>query len=136
MTNPHPVAGWKPGQSGNPDGRTKEHALTAEEVRQRCLDLALEAVGVLATIMRGGEGVNPSIAHLQASCAEKILDRGVGKAAQSIVAQISLEKHILSMNEEELIEFGRRYSSLPAPVVIDVEPEIDGDLPESKPLED
>jgi hypothetical protein len=58
----------------------------------------------------------------------------VGKAAQSIAATINIEKRLSELDEEELIELRRRYLGLPAPVVIDLEPEKD-DTPELRQME-
>jgi hypothetical protein len=55
--NPNPVKQWKPGQSGNPDGRTKAHAELASEIQLKAQSLCVEALGVLADRGRGDRAI-------------------------------------------------------------------------------
>jgi hypothetical protein len=118
MSNPAPVNMWKTGQSGNPSGLSRSSAAAASAVQAKAQSLCEEALGVLATVMRG-EGLDKSVAHLQLTAAGMILDRGVGRAAQAIIATLNIEKRLAEMTTEELVELRERYRALPKPVVID-----------------
>lgn len=65
---------FKPGQSGNPNGRPKVDF----EVRQLAREYGQEAIEKLVTIMRGGN------AALAKAASEALLDRGYGKPVQSV----------------------------------------------------
>lgn len=64
-----------PGQSGNPGGRPK----VLEEVRELAQLHTVEALDVLVELMRDGE-----TGAVRLAAAEKVLERGWGKAAQAV----------------------------------------------------
>jgi hypothetical protein len=65
---------WKPGQSGNPSGRSREIAAVETLARSH----SKEAIEKLVAIMRGKNVKEARLA------AEAILDRGLGKAAVAV----------------------------------------------------
>jgi hypothetical protein len=72
---PNPSA-FKKGQSGNPGGRSA----FAEEIKELAQQHCPEAIERLVYIMKHGE---PHSAQVMA--ADKILDRGCGRAPQAVV---------------------------------------------------
>ena len=68
--------GFKPGQSGNPGGRPK----ALKEVEELCRKLTPQAIERLEKILTDDDA--PAAAHTKA--VEIILDRGWGKAKQSV----------------------------------------------------
>jgi len=113
--NPTGIGGWKPGQSGNPDGRPRG----SSAVQLRCLQYCGEAVDVLRDIMRNPEATKSDALRL--SAASQILDRGVGRAAQSIALDLNLTKKLDELSDDELIALRDRYAALSgaAPKVIE-----------------
>lgn len=69
---------WAPGQSGNPGGRPKVAAELKELARQH----GPEAIQKLVDLMRAADKQ-----EVQARAAEALLDRGYGKATQSIAGE-------------------------------------------------
>ena len=67
-------------------------------------DRALELLG---EIMDGK--VDKSIGQLQMSAAMAVLDRGCGKAGQSLAIVIDLRKRISELSHEELLELREKY---------------------------
>jgi hypothetical protein len=66
---------WQPGQSGNPNGRSKVAAEVRALARQHCP----EAIDTLVRLMRESDDE-----RVRLSAAESLLDRGVGKPAQAV----------------------------------------------------
>lgn len=85
---------WKKGQSGNPGGRRKEVA----HVREAAREWTEEAIKTLAEIMIDPE--QPAAARVQA--ADKLLDRGYGRAPQHVTADIVQTVQIDELTEEQL----------------------------------
>jgi len=74
--NPSPATRWKPGHVGNPGGRYSYHN-TLESKARKLTDKALEALVL-----------DLAVPDRRAAAACAILDRGWGKPAQAIAAQI------------------------------------------------
>lgn len=72
---------FKPGESGNPSGRPK---LPAELVA-KCRELSDEVVTFWINTMRDGN----QKAQDRIRCSENLMDRGFGKAAQNINANVN-----------------------------------------------
>src|SRR5688500_13460136 len=88
---------WKPGQSGNPGGRPKMPA----DVRALAQSYCPEAIKALGKIVRNEKGDMPPQAIV--SAASVILDRGYGKAEQTVNSNVALStKRPADMNREEL----------------------------------
>ena len=79
-TGPKEPHRWKPGQSGNPNGRPK----IVGELRDLARERTAEALETLLSVMTNTEA--PAAARV--SAAAHILDRGYGKPQQSIVNTI------------------------------------------------
>jgi hypothetical protein len=104
--NPTGIGGWKPGQSGNPDGRPKG----SSAVQLRCLQYCNEAVDTLRDLMRENDGSKSDALRLAA--ANAILDRGVGKAAQSVALDLNLRGKLDELSDDELVALRDRYAAL------------------------
>jgi len=118
---------WKPGESGNPDGRPR----LVTELQLKALGIAEEALGILATLM----DINPSIAHIQLAAAQAVLDRGLGKSSQAIALDLNLNKRLSELSDKELIELKERYETIAkrAPKLIEHDPqEVIDQLPAAK----
>jgi hypothetical protein len=115
--NPMGRGGFQPGQVGNPGGRPKSHS----RVQLWFLKHALEAGGIIVAIARDPNATKSDAVRL-AACRE-ILDRGIGRAPQSVDLAIDLTvgKRLDEMSADELLEFKRKYLALTtaAPAVID-----------------
>ena len=72
---------WKPGECGNPGGRPKEYPEVKEAARKH----TKAALKTLKTIM--SDEKQPGSARVAA--ANALLDRGYGKAAQHISAEVT-----------------------------------------------
>lgn len=104
MANPTGVGGFKPGQSGNPNGRPKVNPLVVELAQAQTED----AIAVLASIMKDDE--KPTAARV--SAAQALLDRGHGKPAQSMTVAGDPENP-LSMNLALSVGFVEPASAVP-----------------------
>jgi hypothetical protein len=82
------------GQSGNPGGRPRS---IPADVRELCQSRAKDAIETLATVMMDKEA--PPAARVAA--ANAILDRGYGKPAQTINANVS--RSVTDLSDAELI---------------------------------
>src|SRR6516225_10139666 len=92
--NPTGIGGFMAGEpSRNPGGRPKG----AQEIQNKALSLCSEALDVLTQIMRGQQA-DKSIASTQLAAAQAILDRGVGKAGQSLALQIDIKKRLSELS--------------------------------------
>src|SRR5262249_17045013 len=107
IPNPTGIGGQKPGEpSRNPGGRPKG----SSAVQIRCLQFCNEAIDVVCDIMRKNDG-SKSVA-LRLSAAREILDRGLGRAAQSVALDLNLTKKLDEMSDDELIALRDRYAAL------------------------
>lgn len=70
---------WQKGQSGNPSGRPKRALPDGRTIAEIAREHTELAVDVLVTIARDGESEQARV-----SAAEKLLDRGWGKATQPL----------------------------------------------------
>src|SRR5262249_44533631 len=104
--NPLGIGGWKPDQSGNPDGRPRG----SSAVQLRCLQYCDEAVDTLRDLMRENDGSKS--AALRLAAANAIIDRGVGKAAQSVALDLNLTKKLDELTDSELVALRDRYAAL------------------------
>src|SRR6185312_2522186 len=89
---------FRPGQSGNPNGRPR----ILSDVQNAAREHSTEAIGTLARIMRNPKA--PAAAQIAAACA--LLDRGYGKPSQAIEATNTNVVYTVSdnpMTEEEWI---------------------------------
>jgi len=89
MANRTGKGGFKKGQSGNPGGRPKE----VGEVRELARQYTAKAINTLVEIMEDRK--TPPAARVAASSA--LLDRGYGRAPQSLEVKGTLEKSIMDM---------------------------------------
>lgn len=85
---------WKPGQSGNPNGRPA----VVKEIRDLAREHTIEAFGTLLAVCRNEDA--PPAARVAA--AAHILDRGYGKPTQNINATVN---HVRTMTDAELLAF-------------------------------
>jgi hypothetical protein len=117
--NPTGIGGFMAGEpSRNPGGRPKG----AQAIQNKALSLCSEALDVLTQIMRG-QAADKSIASTQLAAAQAILDRGVGKAGQSLALQIDIKKRLSELSREELIALRAQYVAATTPALIEYEPE-------------
>jgi hypothetical protein len=72
---------------------------------------------VLTQIMRGQ--ADRTIASSQLQAASLILDRGVGKAGQSLALQIDIKKRLSELSREELIALRAQYVAATTPALIE-----------------
>lgn len=93
LTEPARPYGFQKGLSGNPGGRPKGWA----EVKAAAQTHTADAIKTLAKIMKGGKKI---AAATQVRAAEVLLERGWGRAAQTInVRQIA---SVTDMTDEEI----------------------------------
>ena len=89
---------FRPGQSGNPNGRPRVLA----DVQNAAREHSGEAIETLARIMRDPKA--PAAARISAACA--LLDRGYGKPSQAINANTTVHYFVPDkpMSDEEWAE--------------------------------
>jgi Family of unknown function (DUF5681) len=90
---------FRPGQSGNPNGRPRVLADVQNAAREHSAD----AIKTLSDIMNNPKA--PAAARISAACA--LLDRGYGKALQTVDANNTNVNYVVSdqpMTEEEWAE--------------------------------
>ena len=90
---------FRPGQSGNPNGRPRVLA----DVQNAARDHSSEAIETLARIMRDPKA--PAAARTSAACA--LLDRGYGKPLQTVHSENENVHYAVSdkpMSDEEWTE--------------------------------
>jgi hypothetical protein len=105
------------GQAANPGGRLKGQS----RVLLWFLGRAMEAGEIIVDLARNAKG-DPSEKIRLAACRE-ILDRGLGKAPQSVdlAVDLSVNKRLDEMTTDELLEFKKRYVAMTtaAPALIE-----------------
>ena len=110
IPNPTGVGGQRAGEpSRNPAGRPRG----AQEIQNRALAMCDRALELLGEIMDGK--VDKSIGHLQMSAAMAVLDRGCGKAGQSLAIAIDLKKRLTELTHEELLQLREQYMAAVGP---------------------
>lgn len=108
---------FKPGQSGNPGGRPKAIA----EVQKLARECTPEAFETLRTVMRNKKASDAA----RVAAADKILDRGWGKALQANVVATMTERDNRSLEELSTEELLARFDQL----ITNVESELAGEKP-------
>ena len=120
---------WKPGQSGNPGGRSK--------AKQNIVDIARSATPKAMRTMIAIMENEKAPFSVRAYCADKVIDRAYGKPAQSTNVNVSVNSRQLSQLSDaellDIIEGSRRAPALPSPDTIEgqVEPSVEPVLDES-----
>lgn len=74
---------YKPGQSGNPSGISKEMAQKIRACRMKALDECPAVLDVINTVSRGGFELGRS----QMWAMQQLLDRGMGRAHQAMTIE-------------------------------------------------
>src|SRR5215468_7989602 len=116
VANPTGIGGFTAGgPSPNPRGRPKG----AQQIQNRALDLCGEALDTLAEIMRGR--ADKSIVSAQIAACSLILDRGCGKAGQSLAIAVDLKKRIGELSHEELLQLREKYVAAVGPAPRQIE---------------
>jgi hypothetical protein len=103
MSNPKGIGGFAAGRSGNPGGRLAAQSRMqlaflqhADEIRR----------GMLA-IWRNAEAP----LHVRLQAGREILDRGLGKAQQSVAltAELGLNQNLDTASDEQLVQYAETY---------------------------
>jgi hypothetical protein len=107
---------FKPGVSGNPDGRPRRPETIAARqifvaVRTAARALTQEAVDTLAAVMRDGRV--PPTARISAAVA--LLDRGHGRPPQAVELNVGYDLDRLTDDELEELERIMERAALPPP---------------------
>jgi Family of unknown function (DUF5681) len=105
---------FKPGQSGNPGGRTK----TLVEVARAAREYTLEAIETLAKIMRNDKASDAA----RVSAISILLDRGHGKAPLTI--NLNRDANLKDLTDDELLAIARGAEQ---------QPDSSGDAPGAPP---
>jgi hypothetical protein len=105
---------FKPGQSGNPGGRTK----TIIEVAKAAREYTLEAIETLVKIMRNDEATDAA----RINACNILLDRGHGKAPLTI--NINRDANFKDLTDDELLAIARGAEQ---------QPDSSGDAPGAPP---
>ena len=98
------VGGYALGQSGNPNGRPR----SASTAQLYMLRYFREAADLLVQLMRTGTKEDA----VRLAAIREVLDRGVGKAVQSVALDLSVTKPLETMSEQELRQFRTRYAAI------------------------
>jgi hypothetical protein len=104
----YPEGQFRPGQSGNPGGKSRSLSVLQIECRKH----AIEVVNRLMTIFRTSQNDSCRVA-----AGREVLDRGFGKAAISVDVDLAVRKQIGEMTLEELAALDAKLaaaSTLPA----------------------
>jgi hypothetical protein len=107
---------FKPGVSGNPDGRPRRPETIAARqifvtVRTAARALTQEAVDTLAAVMRDGRA--PPTARISAAVA--LLDRGHGRPSQAVELNVGYDLDRLTDDELDTLEQIIERAALPPP---------------------
>jgi hypothetical protein len=114
MANPTGIGGvrFQPGVSGNPSGRSRAQQMGMSGVQLHALKFCIEAVELIAGIMRSSTGDKSDSVRLTA--AKEILDRGIGRPQQGldVSMEMTLTRRLDEMSVEELLAFKERYIAM------------------------
>lgn len=83
---------FKPGQSGNPDGRSKK----AQDIEWLARKSAVDAIEKLTKLMKSDDE------RVALAAAQAILDRGVGKPKQTIANEVTRKRDVTDIDDAEL----------------------------------
>ena len=105
---------WKPGQSGNPNGRPQSEL----DVQKLCRKYGTKAVDVLASLMDDQD------ARIRLAAANSLLDRGFGRPSQQVTVDgdsttSSVLQHLLAARLVATIDASNAPPTLEAKVVAD-----------------
>ena len=89
---------YKPGQSGNPNGRKVDPLIA--KIRAKALAVCPEAIETLINIMRSGENKYSLMA------ANSLLDRGIGKPIQAADSEAGQIK-VIVVNRDGVLDVVR-----------------------------
>jgi hypothetical protein len=108
MSNPTGIGGFQVGQAANPGGRLKSQS----RVLLWFLGRALEAGEIIVDIARHAQGTKAE--QLKLAACREILDRGLGKAPQSVdlAVDLSVNKRLDEMSTDELLAFKQKYIAI------------------------
>ena len=91
MANPNPdtsgLQPFKPGQSGNPGGKTSEHRKAEIRMAEAAAKVQADLVDALARVVEKASGDEKKLEHVRADVLRLLsdsMDRGFGKAVQQI----------------------------------------------------
>jgi hypothetical protein len=104
VRNPQGAGGFVPGRSGNPKGRP----LSATTAQLYMLRYFREAADLLVQLMRTGTKED----GVRLAAIKEVLDRGVGKAIQSVSMDLNIDKPLQNMSAQELQEFRTKYAAI------------------------
>src|SRR5271166_4032936 len=114
---------FKPGESGNAGGKTRELAAYQSAVKLRAASHADEVVGYLLKVLRSEDEATAT--RLKAGC--EILNRGLGLPAASLDVDILVKRQIGEMSLAELAELEARLSRAVLQLIEGVVEEATGD---------
>lgn len=105
------VTSFKPGQSGNPNGRPKL-TLSDIELRDMCRGYCPEAIETVYRLMKESEED-----RVKVSCAEILLERGHGKPQQSVTISGDADNPIVhelivGPRQETMLEWQERRAKM------------------------
>lgn len=91
MANPNPnmegLQPFKPGQSGNPGGKTSEHRKAEIRMAEAAAKVQAEMVEALARVIDQAKGDEQKLEHVRGDILRLLsdsMDRGFGKAVQQV----------------------------------------------------
>jgi hypothetical protein len=106
--NPNGLGGFQPGHPPLSNGRPRSESAIRLLFLRDCRDAHATIVG----IMHNAAGTKAEALRLQA--ADMILSRAIGKPGQQVSLEMTLNKPLESMSEQELREFRTRYAAIVA----------------------
>lgn len=89
------ITSFKPGKSGNPNGRPKKSD-EQKRLEELCRDMTARALDVIVEIMENGDNQRNKL-----SAAQYVIDRGWGKAKETV--DIDLQGNVRTIREIHLV---------------------------------